>query len=161
MMLSFCNSLSLISFETNSELIYIESNTFADSSLTSITIPRHVRILCSGCFAFCKSLSSISFETDSELTSIEAKACAETDLSLVFVAQNIAFTANSAFPSSCAITLVGSACGVQFRAWNRCRQLGLSDVFERRAFGMGELATKESVDGEKRKKPSKPMGKLD
>jgi hypothetical protein len=52
-------------------------------------------------------------------------------------------------------------CDAVFRAWNRRRQLGSSDVFERRASGMGELATKESIDDEKRKTPTKTMGKLD
>jgi hypothetical protein len=41
----------LISFETDSELIPIESQAFwGCSSLKSITIPRNVQIICSECF---------------------------------------------------------------------------------------------------------------
>jgi hypothetical protein len=55
-------SLSSISFETNSELTNIESQTFSDCfSLKSITIPRYVQILCFGRFMAYTSLSSISF----------------------------------------------------------------------------------------------------
>jgi hypothetical protein len=51
----------------------IESNAFSScSSLKSITIPRHVQILCSGCFSYCEPLSSISFGRDSELKRIES-----------------------------------------------------------------------------------------
>jgi hypothetical protein len=42
--------------------------------IVSVTIPRHVQILCSECFSYCESLSSISFETDPELTHIESNA---------------------------------------------------------------------------------------
>jgi hypothetical protein len=71
---SSCESLSSISFETDSELTRIESDAFSFCpSLKSFTIPHHVQILCSGCFSSCSSLSSISFETDSELTRIESK----------------------------------------------------------------------------------------
>jgi hypothetical protein len=56
-------------------LTRIESCAFSlCSSLKSITIPRHVQILCSYCFWHCNSLSSISFETESELTRIESYA---------------------------------------------------------------------------------------
>jgi hypothetical protein len=47
---------------------------FEKTPIISITIPRHVQILCSSCFSDCKSLSSISFETDCELTRIESNA---------------------------------------------------------------------------------------
>jgi hypothetical protein len=72
---SDCKSISSISFETESELIHIDSKAFHNcSSLKSITIPHHFQILCSSCFSHCNSLSSISFETESELTRIGAGA---------------------------------------------------------------------------------------
>jgi hypothetical protein len=59
----------------DSQLTRIQSNTFDFcSSLKSITIPRHVQFLCSGCFSDCEPLSSISFTRDSELNSIESTA---------------------------------------------------------------------------------------
>jgi hypothetical protein len=45
---------------TTSELTSIELNGFSHSALESITIPRHVQILCAACFLACISLSSIS-----------------------------------------------------------------------------------------------------
>jgi hypothetical protein len=54
-------------------LTRVESKVFRDcSSLKSITIPRHVQIICSHCFSFCSSLSWIPFERESELTHIES-----------------------------------------------------------------------------------------
>jgi hypothetical protein len=88
----------------------IDRRAFASSSLTSITILRHVQILCSSCFAKCKSLSSISFEIDSELTRIEAGACRGTQMSLVVVPGRISFIAGDAFPPSCTVMLAGSDC---------------------------------------------------
>jgi hypothetical protein len=56
------------------DVIQIGPGAFAHVRITSITIPRHVQILCSQCFSNCRSFSSISFETDSELTRIESQA---------------------------------------------------------------------------------------
>jgi hypothetical protein len=92
------NSLSSISFETDSELTRIESKSFDYCcSLKSITIPRHVQILCSSYFTNCNSLSSISFETDSELTHIEARALETTSLSLAVLPVSVLFVAGNAF----------------------------------------------------------------
>jgi hypothetical protein len=49
----YCESLSSISFESNSRLIRIESFAFSNSSLESIVIPSTVRILGSFCFSSC------------------------------------------------------------------------------------------------------------
>jgi hypothetical protein len=72
--------------------------------LISITIPRHVQILCSSSFSSCDSLSSLSFETDPELTHIEAGAFAGTHLYLVVVPGSTLFIAGDAFPSHCTVT---------------------------------------------------------
>jgi hypothetical protein len=53
-----CESLTSISFESNSRLTRIESNAFSSSSLQSIVIPRGVKILDSSCFSGCNSLTS-------------------------------------------------------------------------------------------------------
>jgi hypothetical protein len=53
-------------------LTVIELNAFSRCcSLTSITIPRHVQIICLSSFSNGRSVSSISFETTSELTHIK------------------------------------------------------------------------------------------
>jgi hypothetical protein len=46
----FSQSLSSITFESDSRLTRIESSTFSRSSLQSIIIPRNVELLCSLCF---------------------------------------------------------------------------------------------------------------
>jgi hypothetical protein len=61
---SYCKSLSLLTFESNSHLTRIESEAFSWSSLQSILIPRNVEILGSKCFSFCYSLSSMEFESN-------------------------------------------------------------------------------------------------
>jgi hypothetical protein len=118
----------------NSELTHIESNAFYGcSSLKSITISRHVQILCSGCFYYCKSFSSISFETNSELTRIEAGAFADTPLSsVVVVPVNASFIAGDALPAYCTVALAGGDSNMAFREWAERRQSGSREAFERR-----------------------------
>jgi hypothetical protein len=69
---SYCEPLSLISFERDSEFKCIESKAFYFSFLKSITLPYHLQLLCSKSFFDCMLLSSISFQMDSELTRIES-----------------------------------------------------------------------------------------
>jgi hypothetical protein len=85
-------------------LTRIESTASSFSSLKSITIPRHVQILCSECFSHCASLSSISFERESELARIEARAFNWTSLSSVIGRENTSFVAGGPFPSRCVVT---------------------------------------------------------
>jgi hypothetical protein len=82
-------------------------------------------------------------------------------LSLVVVPASISFIAGNAFPPSCAVTLAGSDCDADFRAWTRRRQFDSSAVFERRTSEIRELATKESGDDQERKASSEPTGQLD
>jgi hypothetical protein len=141
---SYCNSLSPISFETDSELTRVESYAFLSCfSLKSITIPRYVQILCSQCFSSCQSLSSISFETDSELTRVQAGAFAGTNLSLVVVPGSTSFIAGDAFPPSCAITSAWPDSDAGLSEWNLRRRSGSSDAFERKPRGTGEWSGKE------------------
>jgi hypothetical protein len=51
---SWCESLTSISFESNTRLTRIEPDAFPSSSLQSIVIPRGVEILGSSCFSDCK-----------------------------------------------------------------------------------------------------------
>jgi hypothetical protein len=69
---SYCKSLSSITFESNSLLTRIESESFYKSSLSSILIPRNVEIVGSKCFSDRQSLSSITFESNSHLTRMES-----------------------------------------------------------------------------------------
>jgi hypothetical protein len=85
-------------------LTRIESKAFSYCfALTSITIPRHVQILCSSCFSNCRSLSSISFASDSELARIEAGAFYWTFLSSLIVPKRVSFIGERAFPPDCVV----------------------------------------------------------
>jgi hypothetical protein len=124
-------------------LIIIESWAFSDCALKTITIPRHVEILGSSCFAHCASLSSISFEADSELTRIEAGAFAATSVSSVVIPKSILFAAGDAFPTTCVVALAGTDSDAELTEWTRRRQSGSIDPFERRGPGTGESPGRE------------------
>jgi hypothetical protein len=98
---SKCKSLSLITFESNSHLTRIKSNTFSysSSSLQSILIPNNVVILGLSCFSYCNSLSSITFESNSHLTRIESDAFSYSSSSLqsIVIPRNVRFIDGSAF----------------------------------------------------------------
>jgi hypothetical protein len=81
----FCNSLSLISPQTDSELIDIKSKSSSYSSLKSIAIPHHGQFRCLHCFSDCNSLSLILFKTDLELRRLEDRAFAVALLCLTVV----------------------------------------------------------------------------
>jgi hypothetical protein len=67
---AWCNSLSSISFESNSRLAGSKSSVSFYSSLPSIVIPFAVQILCPGCFLSPRSLSSSAInKTAAEMTS--------------------------------------------------------------------------------------------
>jgi hypothetical protein len=67
---SFCQSLSSITFESNSRLTRIESGAFSRSSLQSILIPRNVQFIDGSAFMYV-TLSSISIESGNEIFIIE------------------------------------------------------------------------------------------
>jgi hypothetical protein len=95
------------------------------------------------------------------LTRIEAGACKATGLALVVVPESTLFISGDAFPHSCAVTLAGSDSDAEFGAWNRVRQLGSSNAFERRISGMGKLGKNESGENDEGKASFEGMGKLD
>jgi hypothetical protein len=145
---SYCESLSSISFMTDSELTRIESKAFYScSSLNSITIPRYVQILCSSCFSYCESLSSISFMTDSELTRIESGAFTGTRLSFMFIPGGTSFIAEDAFPHDCAVALAGADCDADLSEWNLRRRSVSSEESEWKHWRRGEFGwTKSRYD---------------
>jgi uncharacterized protein YuzB (UPF0349 family) len=86
---SQCKSFSSITFESNSQLIRIESFAFSSSSLQTIVIPSSVEILGSKCFSECKSLSSITFESNSRLTRIESEAFSGSSLQSILIPSSV------------------------------------------------------------------------
>jgi hypothetical protein len=121
--LSYRNSLSPISFETNSELTRIRSKAFyCCSPFKSITIPCHVQILCVSCFTYWKSHWSISCETNSKLTCIQTEASAAKLLLSAVVTANISFIAGDAFRWHYYVSLAGAGSDSEFSEWNQCHQ---------------------------------------
>jgi hypothetical protein len=96
---SRCQSLSTLSFESNSKLDRIEGSAFSGcSSLKSICIPSSVRILCESCFSQCQSLSTLSFESNSKLDRIEAQAFSEcSSLKSIFIPSSVRILCESCF----------------------------------------------------------------
>jgi hypothetical protein len=63
----------LASTATALDITRIRLSALATGRITPVTIPCHIRHLCSDSFRFCQSLSSVSFETNSELICIGPK----------------------------------------------------------------------------------------
>jgi hypothetical protein len=102
---SDCESLSSISFASNSRLTRIGSFAFSNSSLESIVIPSTVQILDSSCFSNCESLLSISFESNSRLRRIESKAFDGVDFMIV-IPSTVMFVAFDAMPNPYQVSIV-------------------------------------------------------
>jgi hypothetical protein len=86
-----CNSLSTITFESDSKLSCIEGSAFSNcSSLSSICIPSSVEKICESCFKGCNSISTITFESDSKLSCIEGSAFSScSSLSSIYVPSSL------------------------------------------------------------------------
>jgi hypothetical protein len=128
---SWCESLSSITFESNSHLTRIESEAFSSSSLESILIPRNVEILGSTCFYNCKSLSSIIFEPNSCLTRIESRAFHESSLQSILIPSTILFIAYDAVRDGSQIRLVDENSCPEFDRWLQLKGSGIEIDFRR------------------------------
>jgi hypothetical protein len=127
---SRCESLSSISFESNSQLTRIESNAFLYSSLQSIMIPSTIQILGSGCFSCCESLSSISFDYLSQLRPIESLQF-DGQNKVVIIPSTILFVAFNAIPKDFQISIDGCDSCVEFDRWQQMRESEISIDFRR------------------------------
>jgi hypothetical protein len=148
---SRCQSLSSITFESNSHLTRIESEAFSFSSLQSILIPRNVEILGSHCFSWCESLSSLTFESNSHLTRIESYAFSFSSLQSILIPSTILFIASDAFDVKSQIRLIDGDCCPEFDRWVQLKRSGLGIDFrriERMGFEgrcLGDYIVKRSV----------------
>jgi hypothetical protein len=69
---------------------------FAESAVQSITIPRHVKVLCSGSFHL-SDLVSVSFESGSQLTRIESDAFRDSGLTSVTIPHHVEILGSGCF----------------------------------------------------------------
>jgi uncharacterized protein YuzB (UPF0349 family) len=128
---SYCQSLSSITFESNSHLTRIESSAFSGSSLASIMIPNSVEILGSRCFSYCKSLSSITFESNSRLTRIESSAFSFSSLQSLVIPSTILFVASDAVDTDIQISLIDGDSCPEFDRWLQLTRSGMVVDFRR------------------------------
>jgi uncharacterized protein YajQ (UPF0234 family) len=123
---STCESLSSITFESNSHLTRIESDAFSWSSLQSNMIPRNVEILGSSCFSYCRSLSSITFESNSHLTRIESEAFSTSSLQFILIPPTILFIASDAVDIASGIKLIDGDSCPEFDRWLELKRLSVT-----------------------------------
>jgi hypothetical protein len=128
---SGCQLLSSITFESNSRLARIESETFSYSSLRSIVIPSNVEILGSKCFYACQSLSSITFELPSRLTRIESEAFLYSSLRSIVIPSTILFLASNAVSTISQISLADGDSSPEFDQWRQMRNNDITVDFQR------------------------------
>lgn len=81
----YCQQLSRVEFQSNSELQIIDDKAFQYSQLDSISIPAHVKTIGKQAFYGCKNLSRIEFQPNSELRTIKEKAFLDTKLASISI----------------------------------------------------------------------------
>ncbi|KAK8840224.1 hypothetical protein M9Y10_031169 [Tritrichomonas musculus] len=96
----YCNQLSRVEFEPNSELQTIGEYAFSYSKLEIIIIPSHVTQICESAFSSCEQLSRVEFEPNSELQIIENRAFSYSNLTSILIPSHITKICEGAF-SSC------------------------------------------------------------
>jgi hypothetical protein len=101
-----CESLTSVTFQSNSKLQRIEEFAFQWSGLTTIEVPASVEVLCKSCFSSCKSLTSVTFEMNSKLQRIEEWAFAESGLTTIQVPASVEVLCKSCFSSCKSLTSV-------------------------------------------------------
>jgi uncharacterized radical SAM superfamily Fe-S cluster-containing enzyme len=101
-----CESLTSVTFESNSKLHRIEESAFTQSGLRTIQIPASVEVLCKSCFDSCRSLTSVTFESNSKLHRIEEAAFAESGLRTIEIPASVEVLCKSCFDSCRSLTSV-------------------------------------------------------
>ena len=94
---SFCQQLTRVEFEPNSELRTIEKCAFQYSNLVSIVIPSHVTQICKRTFFDCFNLSRVEFEPNSELRKIESSAFYFSKITSILIPKNVKYIHENAF----------------------------------------------------------------
>jgi hypothetical protein len=106
-------------FEDESALELIASDVFAGCpSLTSITIPRRVRLLGANCFFTSVGLSAVSFEGGSQLERIEARTFGNTKVRSIVLPPHVSFIAADAFPRPCRVRFLDIGHRAQLESWD-------------------------------------------
>jgi hypothetical protein len=88
----YCESLSLVIFESGSRLSRIEKLAFSETGLVEIIIPSSVEVLGESCFHKCGSLSSVKFQSGSRLREVGRDAFSGVPIHPTLPSRNAAFT---------------------------------------------------------------------
>ena len=84
-----CTHIRSVKFQNDSNLLLIGENAFANSSIKSLTIPKHLKIIDQYAFAYCKELDNIEIPEDSELNQICYMALSQTSIESLFIPENL------------------------------------------------------------------------
>jgi hypothetical protein len=93
----YCDELSKITFEKNSQLVTIESVAFDNTNIKSITIPKSVKTIGSSAFSDCQKLEKVTFEKNSQLETIGNEAFFGADLKSITIPKSVKNIENYAF----------------------------------------------------------------
>ena len=81
--------INIISFPPDSEIRTIEKKAFLNSSISSISIPKKVKIIEEKTFSGCYNLTFVQFPEDSELCSIGTKAFSRTSIKNFYITSKV------------------------------------------------------------------------
>lgn len=81
--------INIISFPPDSEVRTIEKKAFFNSSISSINIPKNVKIIEEETFSGCCNLTTVQFPEDSELHSIRKKAFSRTAIKKFYIPSKV------------------------------------------------------------------------
>lgn len=91
------NKLKSIQFPEDSQLKFIGVESFADSRLEKVTIPRHVTKIDKFAFFNCSRLKKLEFQSNSELSTIEESSFSDTSFESIVIPQSVSRIEEYAF----------------------------------------------------------------
>lgn len=92
-----CKKLKTVQFPDDSNLLYINSYAFFESSITEIIIPPHVKQIGAYAFNNCKKLKNVKFSENSELRLIDSYSFSSTLITSIQIPSNVQQIGSYAF----------------------------------------------------------------
>jgi hypothetical protein len=147
---SFCESLSSITFDSNSGLPppvglkIIPEEAFRDSGLIFIVIPATVRVLEKRAFYCCHSFTELQWAEGIQIEVIEEEAFESTKLKKLMIPGSLQYIGARMCPSKTELLLMIESKTSKFETWKRSFMQNRSEVMGR------ELEEEKEKDGEVR-----------